>query len=203
MKKEKKSKIILLLTSVLVSIAAIYYFGSLAITLVKENTWKTYTNTKYSFQFKYPSDAQVLVDSGNANLVDANNQADTVILKLNSSSVYLIISPHHSFDPKVIQYSNLNDYVTRTYNIKGKEIINSMGDRYKILLFNEYSVGNKPAIKLEIQPEPNQGIDTNSTSKSVYIEVDHGNIMEIDITDRQGTNDSKFDQILSTFKFTN
>ena len=170
--------------------------------------WQKYTNTKYHYLFKYPSGATV----------HTLDDSKTTIAKEDSYNVSIGCLPGYEsiklsppfFADKPQTYTNFKDYIVTTYHIKGNKIIIPEAPyviesgTYNILLFKEYTIGGKPAIKLRFKADPNQGISEDWIIEKVLVEVTHGNIWELSVEGLTvDSNDVLIDQILSTLKFTN
>jgi hypothetical protein len=137
--------------------------------------WKTYANTQYGFEFKYPSDYNIF-----------ENTAFEVLDKI--SKLQVTVEKNQASEP-------LNFFVL---NIKGGgETLSSILDRYKInfdnviIEQNKVNDNNFTVAKYDLKPESN-GFPKHY--ETAFVEHE-GFVYSFDYS-------SNFKNILSTFKFT-
>jgi hypothetical protein len=170
--------------------------------------WPKYINTKYNYSFKYPSGATVhTLDDSNFSVAKEYSYNVSIGCLPGRESVKFF-PPFFTEKPQI--YTNFKDYVVTTYHIKGNKIIIPEAPyviesgTYDILLFKEYVIGDKSAIKLRFKADPNQGISEDWIIEKILIEVSRGNVWELSVEGLTvDSNDALIDQILSTLKFTN
>lgn len=135
--------------------------------------WKTYTNTKYGFSFKYPNE---VINIG------STTSSDSINLKKDDSN-FAVIS--------IYQNMSVNDYLKKyesgdplapTTNVSTTEIVFNNIEATKV------NIGGVDVMYFVLFVKNNQ---------LFKIELDVTAIM----SDPDNTNRSLFDQILSTFKF--
>lgn len=156
---------------------------------VKDETadWKTYTNTEYGFEVKYPKESKIVPNNPTdyfviANLLqiyytaDAPNERSEFFPEL----VVTVIKQPFSVDKKI--YNNIDDFAknwTKNKTIKSKSII---------------TLGSKTGLKISGTYNDNDPT-TSGFFNEILVMLSNSNVISIDYAD-------KFSGIASTFKFT-
>lgn len=146
------------------------------------NTWKTYTNTQYGFSFKYPPTLNYKSDSllpdtvfFSKNEISFQKNAEGPITPLT-----LIIKKDSSVSKEIEELKNINKYS----NFKDQEIIQGgiSGRKISGIIKGEsYNIGK--------------------FNSEVFFPKNNL-IIQLSFIGIEGINESNFEQIISTFKFT-
>lgn len=151
--------------------------------------WKVYTNTKYNFSFQYPPDYKI------------NETNISVNSKLESSAIILSVEPTNFTGSYVTEDPGIYFIVTR---VDKNTIIRNRFDKstgYEFIKVGSYEAAVKNIL---ITSTYTGELPVGYKAKQVYIkkddliyEIESGNIHDPDSIIKI------FDQVISTFKFTN
>ncbi len=151
--------------------------------------WKTYTSNKYSFSFQYPEDFSNYLEEPDWGV-----------------RMGCACESFNWFDIEVIK-STMSP--TDWWKNNGKKVFNGK-DRLEAFqaTASATTIGNLPVVKVDattsvptFKVSPHPAVRIGATPFTVYI-FQHNNSLIV-ITDYQSGDKKTFDQILSTFKFTN
>ncbi|MDP3973913.1 MAG: hypothetical protein Q8P92_03710 [Candidatus Daviesbacteria bacterium] len=148
--------------------------------------WKTYSNSSLGFSFSYPMILDHLYDQFGFNHPD--NPEGNLLLQNFDGSKPRQDQPT-DFQMVVEAYKN-SDQVTLDKYVKDP---NKVWNQSGVQIFADITLGNEPALK---------GLAIQKNEKVPTIWVSHkGYVLTIYLETPKSTNASLFDQILSTFKF--
>jgi len=152
--------------------------------------WKTYANTKYEFSFKYPPN--FFVDEQDNQ--DPGAEIDSIFVT-NFSSSDLFSSPPRK-NPSDSDVFQMNIYYDRRINtdLQTEKSLNYRDTSVLHNTFSDYSVGGEPGFKF---------VQT-ATLSTVFgvITVHNHKVFSFSLRNETPEFNRTFDQILSTFKFT-
>jgi hypothetical protein len=139
--------------------------------------WKTYTNTQYGFSFKYPTDLGFLYDQlSGGNLLLQNFNGTAPRKELDSDFQFALFVTKYDGTP-LFKFSEQWEKELKT----GKPIIVEIANKQAVRGFSGQKYNPVPTIWF----------------------TDKNNLYTIQLSNPESTNKDWFDQILSTFKFTN
>jgi|GEM_PF-1597739 hypothetical protein len=161
-------------------------------TTIDTSTWKTYTNSQYGFEFKYPSQALFFEET--------NSSEDFGILKPGASlpknpedftGVCKIEVWNHLLNPNKL---DLNAWFNEEVKLS-----RSQGNPYTIMSQKETMINGNKVLVID------DGDDLGSYHRVYYLAPSNDFVVQFSITcgpDYKADGTKIFDQILSTFKFT-
>lgn len=144
--------------------------------------WKTYTNTKLGFSFKYPPEASV-----------TESKPGEIHVRYTEQCFACQVNPGYgvSFDIKNLNLKNLKEVVEEEFE-RDKDSWRNLSSLSEIKV-GSYS-GYTYSIKSKVETKR---IYLSHTTDDTYIQISYGSQYGNDKGDQK-----KIDQILSTFKFT-
>lgn len=157
--------------------------------------WQTYTSDQYGFSFKYPKDYKV-------EEVDPSAKTMALEIQINRQDNYQKIKDYKgvimyqpSSDSTIIVFSNLKDFAAFKGQFQDVSTTAELNNKLNELSYQKLFVGDAEFYKKEFD-------DTYLSNLSIIGEVD-GRIYQIDVSlAYYESSNSIFNQILSTFKFT-
>ena len=149
--------------------------------------WKTYTNKALGFSFSYPQELSYLYDQFGFNHPD-NPEGNLLLQNYDGSKP----RKNQAIDfQMVVEAYKSSDRVTLDKYVKDP---NKVWNQSGVQTFTDIILDNEPSLK---------GLAIQKNEKVPTIWISHkGYILTIYLETPKSTNASLFDQILSTFKFT-
>jgi len=168
--------------------------------------WQTYTNSDYGFQVEYPNSFQLKQDNGETYLsqynapIDANHTADIVNIYVYAgkdlTATFLECGGRCKYDNSSIAFSEKDGDWTKDYIFQ----YGGMGSWAVVL--NAYQQKNGNYYIFSLSKDENLGvIDANGGGNPTSAELITPELKNLQ--DKNNSDIKSFDQILSTFKFTN
>lgn len=149
------------------------------ITVNETAGWKTYTNTEYGFEFKYPSQNPIIVERLDLNRCDDGSNF-SVRCKIFASDTFMVEIIPHSLNQQAI------------HKLDGSVLIgDSVQTAYPVL------IGGKQGYKYDIISSTNYHIS------GFKVPLTDNNYLEIYQNTKGPVDTPNWDDVISTFKFTN
>lgn len=167
--------------------------------------WKTYTNTKYGYTFKYPS-SYYLMESSSESTSDVTPTSEDIRLLDTSKELVLMMTINFSKND-FLTYANdlFKDLSGLKFNETYGSRHNALGDiedNSVVTSINKEYLNGTPAYSFTIKGNllPGFNLPTNKPLTSKYLVVELNNNQYILLTNLNPDETSK--NIFSTFKFT-